>query len=119
MKPPFKVAAVEFNPEFMEFEKNIQGACAMAEEAAKNGAKLIVLPEAAISGYIYRDLEQFLPYMDTIPGKTTDALVKVASAYSCYIAIGIAEFFEFDQAYMRNHFVYSHQYLALNRSPQI
>ena len=91
MKTPFKVAAVEFNPEFMEFEKNIQGACAMAEEAAKNGAKLIVLPEAAISGYIYRDLEQFLPYMDTIPGKTTDALVKVASTYSCYIAIGIAE----------------------------
>lgn len=91
MKQAFKVAAVEFNPEFMEFEKNIQGAAAIAEEAAKNGAKLIVLPEAAISGYIYRDLEQFLPYMDTVPGKTTDALATVTSKYSCYIAIGIAE----------------------------
>ena len=88
---PFKVAAVEFNPEFMEFEKNIAGACAMAEEAAKNGARLIVLPEAAISGYIYRDLAQFLPYMDTVPGKTTDALSVITKRYNCYIAIGIAE----------------------------
>lgn len=91
MKQPFKVAAVEFNPEFMEFDKNIAAAVVMAEEAAKNGAKLIVLPEAAISGYIYRDLEQFLPYMDTVPGKTTDALVKLTATYNCYIAIGIAE----------------------------
>lgn len=91
MPQPFKVAAVEFNPEFMEFEKNIVGACAITEEAAKNGAKLIVLPETAISGYIYRDLEQFLPYMDTVPGKTTDALEKVTSKYGCYVAIGIAE----------------------------
>ena len=91
MKQPFKVAAVQFNPEFMEFEKNIVGACAMVEEAAKNGAKLIVLPETAISGYIYRDLEQFLPYMDTVPGKTTNALAKVTASYDCYVAIGIAE----------------------------
>lgn len=91
MKEVFKVAAVEFNPEFMEFDKNITAAVTIAEEAAKNGAKLIVLPEAAISGYIYKDLEQFLPYMDTVPGKATDALAKVTAGYNCYIAIGIAE----------------------------
>lgn len=88
---PFKVAAIEFNPEFMEFEKNIAAAAAIAEEAAKNGARLIVMPEAAVSGYIYKDLEQFLPYMDTVPGKTTDALSSLSKQYQCYIAIGIAE----------------------------
>ena len=88
---PFKVAAVEFNPEFMELEKNIIAAAAMAEKAAQNGARLIVLPEAAVSGYIYRDLAQFLPFMDTVPGKTTDALSAVTQKYNCYIAIGIAE----------------------------
>ena len=91
MQEPFKVAAIEFNPEFMEFEKNITAAAAIAEEAAKNGARLIVMPEAAISGYIYRDLEQFLPYMDSVPGKTTDALSQITARYQCYIAIGIAE----------------------------
>ena len=49
------------------------------------------MPEAAVSGYIYKDLDQFLPYMDTVPGKTTDALSAVAKQYHCYIAIGIAE----------------------------
>ena len=83
VKTPFKVADVEFNPEFMEFEKNILGACAMAEEAAQNGARLIVLPEAAVSGYIYRDLAQFLPFMDSVPGKTTDALAVITKKYNC------------------------------------
>ena len=58
---PFKVAAVQFNPEIFEFDKNLERACAVIEEAAVAGARLIVLPEAALSGYIYRDLEQFLP----------------------------------------------------------
>ena len=88
---PFKVAAVEFNPAFMEFEKNIQGAVKVSAEAAENGARLIVLPEAAVSGYIYKDLAQFKPYMDTVPGKTTTALAAVTAKYNCYIAIGIAE----------------------------
>lgn len=91
MPQPFKVAAVEFNPELFEFERNIKGACEIAEEAAVSGAKLIVLPEAALSGYIYRDLEQFLPYMDTVPGKGTDALAAVCAKHGCYVAIGIAE----------------------------
>lgn len=91
LKEPFKVAAIEFNPEFMELDKNIVAATAIAQEAAKNGARLIVMPEAAVSGYIYRDLEQFLPYMDTVPGKTTDSLLTVTKKYNCYVAIGIAE----------------------------
>ncbi len=91
MPAPFQVAAVEFNPELFEFDRNLKRACAIAEEAAVNGAKLIVLPEAALSGYVYRDLEQFLPYMDTVPGRGTDALAAVCARHGCYIAIGIAE----------------------------
>ena len=88
---PFTVAAVEFNPEIFELERNIERACAVIEEAASNGARLIVMPEAALSGYIYRDLEQFLPYMDTVPGKGTTAIAEVTARHRCYVAIGIAE----------------------------
>ncbi|MFA7265716.1 MAG: nitrilase-related carbon-nitrogen hydrolase, partial [Candidatus Nanopelagicales bacterium] len=88
---PFKVAAVEFNPEMFELERNIERACEVAREAAANGARLIVLPETAMSGYIYKDRAQFLPYMDTVPGKATDALEKVTAEFNCYIATGIAE----------------------------
>lgn len=88
---PFKVAAVEFNPELFEFDRNVARACAVIEEAAANGAKLIVMPEAALSGYIYRDIEQFMPYLDTVPGKGTDAVATICARHHCYVAIGIAE----------------------------
>ena len=91
MSGPFKVAAVEFNPELFEFERNIERARAVTEEAAANGARLIVLPEAALSGYIYADRAQFLPYMDTVPGKGTEAIAAICAKHDCYVAIGIAE----------------------------
>jgi predicted amidohydrolase len=88
---PFKVAAVEFNPEMFEFDRNLERASAAIEEAAGAGARLIVMPEAALSGYIYRDLEQFLPYMDPVPGKGTAAIEPICAKHGCYVAIGIAE----------------------------
>lgn len=90
-REPFLVAAIEFNPMMFEFDRNLESACAMIEEAAAKGAKIIVLPEAALSGYIYRDLEQFLPYMDSVPGKATEAISAITSKHSCYVAIGLAE----------------------------
>ena len=47
---PFKVAAVEFNPELFDFDRNLVRACEVITEAATAGARLIVLPEAALSG---------------------------------------------------------------------
>ena len=88
---PFTVAAVEFNPEMFEFEKNVTRAIAVIDEAANAGARLIVLPEAALSGYIYKDLEQFVPFMDTVPGKGTSAIEPICAKYNAYVAIGIAE----------------------------
>ncbi|CAN5580213.1 amidohydrolase [soil metagenome] len=88
---PFKVAAVEFNPQLFEFAQNIPPICAIIEEAAKAGAKIIVLPETSTSGYIYKDRRQFDPYLDTVPGQTTAAIAKVTKKYGCYVTIGIAE----------------------------
>ncbi len=88
---PFKVAAVEFNPELFEFDRNLARACEVITEAAAAGARLIVLPEAALSGYIYADLEQLRPYLDEVPGRATDAIAEITSAHRCYVAIGISE----------------------------
>lgn len=88
---PIEVASIEFNPKFMQLDSNITGIASRVTEAAKHGAKLIVLPETATSGYIYTDRKQIDPYLDTIPGKTTDTMAKIAKQYHVYIAIGIAE----------------------------
>lgn len=88
---PFKVAAVEFNPQLFEFRQNIEPLCAIVKKAAEAGAKIIVLPETATSGYIYKDRRQFDPYLDTVPGETTDAVAKLTKQFDCYVTVGIAE----------------------------
>lgn len=86
-----KVASVEFNPQFLQLDSNITGIVNSIIPAAKNNAKLIVLPEAATTGYIYKDRQQLEPYLDTIPGKTTTAIAKVTEQYHTYVAVGIIE----------------------------
>lgn len=88
---PFRVAAIEFNPTLFEFKTNLPPLCAIVEEAARAGAKIIVLPETATSGYIYKDRKQFDPFLDTIPGRSTDALSVLTARYDCYVTVGIAE----------------------------
>lgn len=88
---PFVVAAVGFNPEIFELDRNIAAAAKMIEEAASNGAKVIVLPEICMSGAPYSTLEEWLPYMDTVPGKSTDAFAEIAKVHGCYITFGVAE----------------------------
>ena len=45
------VAAAQAAPYFLDREKTVQKACDLIAEAGKNQAKLIVFPEAFISGY--------------------------------------------------------------------
>lgn len=86
-----KVASVEFNPQFMQLDNNITGIVNVIIPVAKKGARLIVLPEAATTGYIYKDRAQIEPYLDTIPGKTTAAIAKITRKYHTYVAVGIIE----------------------------
>lgn len=46
-----KIAAAQLTPVFLNKEKTVDKACTAILEAGKNGAKLIVFPEAFISGY--------------------------------------------------------------------
>lgn len=89
-KEPFKVAAIEFNAGNESLEENVEGAVAMAREAAENGARLIVLPEVALSGMKVVGGE-ISPFLDTIPGKMTDALEEVTAGNGCYVVCGISE----------------------------
>ena len=47
----FKIAAAQLAPIFMDKDKTVEKACVAIAEAGKNGAKLIVFPEAFVSGY--------------------------------------------------------------------
>jgi predicted amidohydrolase len=86
-----KVAAVEFSPQSPGFENNVKGLVEVTTQAAQNGARLIVLPEVATTGFIYANPAAIEPYLDTIPGKTTAALEPIARQYNAYVVVGLYE----------------------------
>jgi len=51
MPQPFKVAAVQAAPSFLDVETGVRRAVGYIEEAAKGGAKLVVFPETWLPGY--------------------------------------------------------------------
>jgi predicted amidohydrolase len=89
---PFKAAAITFDPAWGDVDGNIRRIVEAANKAADQGARLLVFPETATTGYIFDSFAMARPFLDPIPGKATDALAKVTAARNIYISIGLAEF---------------------------
>ncbi len=88
---PIKVAAVDFVPAWGDLDGNIARLAQAAEKAAEDGVNYAVFPETAVSGYLFSDPAQIAPYLDTIPGKTTAALLPILARTGMYMSVGIAE----------------------------
>ncbi|WP_454683671.1 nitrilase-related carbon-nitrogen hydrolase [Ancylobacter moscoviensis] len=91
MTKPLKVATVQFEPTMFEKERNIARLIEMVTEAAQAGAKLIVTPEMGTTGYCWVDRAEVAPFVEPIPGPTTDRFADVARAHDCYIVVGMPE----------------------------
>ena len=83
----YKVAALTVDPKLGEVERNVSEQLALVEEAAKNGARLIATPEMSTTGYCWYNREEVAPYVEPIPGKTTDRFQAIAAKYDCYIVV--------------------------------
>src|SRR5258708_6349163 len=64
-----RAAAVQMDVYIGENDRNLQRVLQKLEEAAKNGAHLVVFPECALSGYCFASLAEALPFADTHTGK--------------------------------------------------
>ena len=103
--PPIVVAAAQAAPYFLDKEKTVQKACDLIALAGKNDAKLLVFPEAFISGYpdwvwvvpngnvgmldeLYAEL---VTNAISIPDQSTQQLCQAAKEAGIYVAIGVHE----------------------------
>lgn len=101
----FIIAAAQAAPVFLNKKKTVEKACKIIQKAGKNGAKLIVFPEAFIPGYpdwvwvvpnskskILNDLyAELVKNSVTIPDKSTDKLCKAAKEAKINVIIGMNE----------------------------
>lgn len=87
----YRAAALAIDSKMFDKNGNIARIIAMADEAAANGAKLIAAPEMALTGYCYASRAELAPYVETVPGPSTDAVAAIAKKHGCCIAFGMGE----------------------------
>ena len=87
----YRVAAIQYEPALGEKERNVTDLLRLTEEAAQHGARLIVHPEMASTGYCWLSREEIAPFVETLPGPTTDRFSHLAARYDCYIATSLPE----------------------------
>jgi nitrilase len=101
---PYKVAAVQIAPVFLNREGTVEKALEYLDEAVKAGAKLVVFPEVLIPGYpdwvwsvparedVLDDLYgELLENSVDIPGDTTRRLCEAARRAGVFIVMGVNE----------------------------
>ena len=91
MRDKVKIAAVQMNPKIMENNKNLNKILFELRAAANNGADLVVFPECALTGYVFSSREEAMPFMETIPGSSTDELAVYCKELGVYVIVGLLE----------------------------
>lgn len=72
-------------------EENREALAAHAAEAARRGARIVVAPELAVSGYSFENRAQVSGCAEALRGPTFERLSSVARRHGVFIAAGIAE----------------------------
>jgi len=105
MDTPFKIAAVQATPVFLNREATVEKACDLIAAAGREGARLIAFPEAFTPTYpdwvwaippgeegllneLYAEL---LANAVTIPSEATARLCQAAKSANAYVVIGVSE----------------------------
>jgi len=103
-----KVAVVQCSSDLGAVAANTRKLTALVEQAASNGAKIVVLPETAITGYLSQDLrtnwhlpgrplEQVFrgkdprPFAEIVPGPSTKHFCALAGRLGIYVTIPLLE----------------------------
>jgi predicted amidohydrolase len=104
-----RVAAVQFISRWAHPAENRKALEPLVREAAKNGAKIVVLPETAITAYMSHDirltwqldgrkitagLQGVSPkeFAESVPGESTREFGKLANELAIYLTVPLVEF---------------------------
>lgn len=100
--PHFKVAAVQAAPVFLDTDATVDKVCALIEEAARNGARLVAFPEVFVAGYPYWNwvmnpvqgspwFERLVRSAVEIPGPEIAKIAQAAARHQVNVVVGVNE----------------------------
>jgi 5-aminopentanamidase len=86
-----RVAAVQMEPKLGRVEENLDRITTGLEQAAANGARLVVFPECALSGYGFGSREEGLAHSVASDGREVSKVVELARRTGCGCIFGLLE----------------------------
>ncbi len=90
--PDLIVASVQMAPRVGHTAANVERSVRLIEEAAAQGASIVVLPELANSGYVFASRAEAFSLAEPVPdGPSTQAWAEVAQRCKVHVVAGIAE----------------------------
>src|ERR1041385_7624867 len=87
----FKLAVIQMDPKIEDRARNRAAILSGIKSAAEAGAKLVVFPECALSGYVFNSAEAASPSAETVPGETTEAVGDACRKHGIVAVVGLLE----------------------------
>lgn len=91
MRDKVKIAAIQMEPKIMQNRLNLDNMLTKTRTAAHGGADLIVFPECALTGYVFYSRQEAIPFMETIPGPSTDEMAVLCRELNIHVVFGLIE----------------------------
>ena len=86
-----RVAVAQTAPELGANARNLDQVVARLEEATTQGARLVVFPECALSGYLLDNLDELERMAEPVPGPAIGRLAEVCAGREVYTVVGLLE----------------------------
>ncbi len=88
---PIRVAAVQMEPRIGEVDANLKAILRRFREATAAGARLVVFPECALTGYGFESRDEAMSHAEPIPGPSTRELAAACAEAGAFAVLGLLE----------------------------
>lgn len=86
-----RVAAIQYRPHHGDPERSREELAHLVDDVVRRGAQLVVCPEMAVTGYVWRSRDEILPHAELADGPTASILGRLARRHGAWVVCGIAE----------------------------
>lgn len=86
-----KIAGAQIDVAFERPSENLERLCDVCNTCCDAGAKLIIFPECALTGYCFDSFEQAAAVAEPIPGPSSNRVAHICRERNCYAIFGLLE----------------------------
>ncbi len=87
----WKIAAVQMDCKLADPKHNLAVVRTRLREAAQHGARLVIFPECALTGYCFESGDEAVAFSEPLPGPMTDALAADCRELNVFAVVGLLE----------------------------